>query len=119
MRRLPVEFWNFLFARLFFVLGLRMITTIVIYQMFHMANTYMVGIAGLAEFIPAVADVPFSTTGMRLGKYDKSLVQNHRLLESIYWGRGPTRRYDEGNGDRRQRQSVESREAEALLTTDV
>lgn len=52
--KLPKEFWNFLFARLFFVLGLRMITTVVIYQLFHLANTFMVGIAGLAEFVPAV-----------------------------------------------------------------
>ena len=52
--KLPKEFWHFLFARLFFVLGLRMITTVVIYQMFHLANTYMVGIAGLSEFVPAV-----------------------------------------------------------------
>lgn len=52
--KLPKEFQHFIFARLFFVLGLRMITTIVIYQVFHLANTYMVGIAGLAEFVPAV-----------------------------------------------------------------
>jgi len=52
--KLPEEFRHFIFARLFFVLGLRMITTIVIYQVFHLANTYMVGFAGLAEFIPAV-----------------------------------------------------------------
>lgn len=52
--KLPTEFRHFIFARLFFVLGLRMITTIVIYQVFHLADTYMVGFAGLAEFIPAV-----------------------------------------------------------------
>lgn len=52
--KLPKEFWNFIFARLFFVLGFRMVTTIVIYQVFHLANTYMVGFAGLAEFVPAV-----------------------------------------------------------------
>ena len=52
--KLPGEFWNFISARLFFVLGIRMITTIVIYQVFHLANTYMVGFAGLAEFVPAV-----------------------------------------------------------------
>jgi MFS family permease len=52
--KLPGEFWNFICARLFFVLGIRMITTIVIYQVFHLANTYMVGLAGLSEFIPAV-----------------------------------------------------------------
>jgi MFS family permease len=48
------EFRHFILARLFFVLGLRMITTVVIYQVFHLASTYMVGIAGLSEFIPAV-----------------------------------------------------------------
>ena len=52
--KLPKEFWNFICARLFFVLGIRMIITIVIYQVFHLANTYLVGIAGLAEFVPAV-----------------------------------------------------------------
>lgn len=40
-----------------------------------------------AVFIPVVADVPNTTKGMRLGKFDATLVQNHRLLESIYWGR--------------------------------
>lgn len=52
--KLPAEFRHFIGARLFFVLGIRMITTIVMYQVFHLANTYMVGIAGLAEFVPAV-----------------------------------------------------------------
>jgi MFS family permease len=51
---IAAEFRHFILARLFFVLGLRMISTIVIYQVFHLASTYMVGIAGLAEFIPAV-----------------------------------------------------------------
>ncbi len=51
---LPSEFRYFIGARLFFVLGIRMITTIVLYQVFHLASTYMVGFAGLAEFIPAV-----------------------------------------------------------------
>jgi phenylpropionate dioxygenase-like ring-hydroxylating dioxygenase large terminal subunit len=72
-----------------------------------------------AEFIPALADVPFSTKGMRLGKYDTTLVQNHRLLESIYWGRGPARRHEAGNGDGRQWQSDESHEAEALVSADA
>lgn len=58
--RLPAEYWHFLFARLFFVLGLRMITTIVIYQLFHLASTYMVGIAGLCEFVPAVIAAIYS-----------------------------------------------------------
>ncbi len=51
---LPREFWNFICAKLNFTLGLRMISTIVIYQVFHLANTYMVGVAGLTEFLPAV-----------------------------------------------------------------
>jgi hypothetical protein len=73
-----------------------------------------------AGFIPAVAHVPFSTTGMRLGKYDKTLVQNHRLLESIYWGRGTARRHADGHGDARQPRSADSEEAaEALVTADV
>lgn len=51
---LPAEFRNFIGARLFFVLGIRMITTIVIYQVFHLSSTYIVGFAGLSEFVPAV-----------------------------------------------------------------
>jgi hypothetical protein len=39
-----------------------------------------------ARFIPTVADTPFDLGGMRLGKYDKPLVHNHKLLRSIYWG---------------------------------
>lgn len=70
--RLPTEFWNFLFARLFFVLGLRMITTIVIYQMFHLANTYMVGIAGLSEFVPAVIAAVFA--GHYIDKHNKKKI---------------------------------------------
>jgi MFS family permease len=53
--KLPKEFWHFVSAKLFYTLGLRMISTIVIYQVFHLASTYMVGIAGLTEFLPAVA----------------------------------------------------------------
>lgn len=70
--RLPAEFWHFLFARLFFVLGLRMITTIVIYQMFHLANTYMVGIAGLCEFVPAVIAAIYS--GHYIDKHNKKNI---------------------------------------------
>lgn len=72
INKLPKEFWNFIFARLFFVLGLRMITTIVIYQMFHLANTYMVGIAGLCEFIPAVITAVFS--GHYIDRHNKKNV---------------------------------------------
>ncbi len=40
-----------------------------------------------ARFIPTVAETPFDTKGMRLGLYDKPLIRNHRLLETIYYGR--------------------------------
>ncbi len=52
--KLPLEFWHFISAKLFFTLGMRMISTIVIYQVFKLSNTYMVGVAGLTEFLPAV-----------------------------------------------------------------
>ncbi len=39
-----------------------------------------------ARFIPTVADTPEDMKGMRLGKYDKPLVHNHKLLRQIYWG---------------------------------
>jgi len=71
-KKLPVEFRHFLFARLFFVLGLRMITTIVIYQVFHLSDTYMVGIAGLCEFIPAVIAALYS--GHYIDRHNKKKV---------------------------------------------
>lgn len=70
--RLPLEFWNFISARLFFTLGLRMISTIVIYQMFHLANTYMVGIAGLTEFLPAVISALYA--GHYIDTHDKKKI---------------------------------------------
>lgn len=39
------------------------------------------------RFIPTVAKTPESLRGMRLGRFDKPLVQNHKLLERLYWGR--------------------------------
>lgn len=73
--KLPGEFRNFIFARLFFVLGLRMITTVVIYQVFHLANTYMVGFAGLAEFVPAVIAAIFA------GHY----IDTHNKKNILVW----------------------------------
>ena len=70
--KLPKEFLNFIFARLFFVLGLRMITTIVIYQVFHLASTYMVGFAGLAEFVPAVIAALYA--GHYIDKHNKKNI---------------------------------------------
>ena len=70
--KLPKEFQHFIFARLFFVLGLRMITTVVIYQVFHLANTYMVGFAGLAEFVPAVLAALYA--GHYIDKHNKKNI---------------------------------------------
>jgi len=41
-----------------------------------------------ARFIPTVADTPFSFQGMRLDRYDRPLVHNHKLLERLYLGPG-------------------------------
>jgi hypothetical protein len=41
-----------------------------------------------ARFISTVARTPFDLTGMRLGKCDKPLIHNHKLLETLYYG-GP------------------------------
>ncbi|HQW84496.1 MAG TPA: MFS transporter [Ferruginibacter sp.] len=71
-KTLTAEFRHFIYARLFFVLGLRMITTVVIYQVFHLANTYMVGFAGLAEFIPAVIAALFA--GHYIDKHNKKNI---------------------------------------------
>lgn len=43
-----------------------------------------------ARFIPTVADTPEDMKGMRLGKYDKPLVHNHKLLRRLYWAEDPT-----------------------------
>ncbi len=40
-----------------------------------------------ARFVPTVRDTPASMRGMRLGKFDKPLVHNRRLLDAIYWER--------------------------------
>lgn len=72
INNLPKEFWHFIGARLFFVLGLRMITTIVIYQVFHLSNTYMVGMVGLAEFVPAVISALYS--GHYIDRHNKKNI---------------------------------------------
>ena len=40
-----------------------------------------------ARFVPHLAHTPFELKGMRLDRYDKPIVHNHRLLERIYYGR--------------------------------
>jgi MFS family permease len=70
--RLPLEFWHFSAAKLFYTLGVRMISTIVIYQVFHLANTYMVGVAGLTEFLPAVISAMYA--GHYIDTHDKKKI---------------------------------------------
>lgn len=82
--KLPREFYHFLFARLFFVLGTRVITTIVIYQVFHLANTFFVGIAGLAEFIPAVIAAIFA--GHYIDKHNKKNILLWSYLCYLFCG---------------------------------
>ncbi|NJL96970.1 MFS transporter [Candidatus Gracilibacteria bacterium] len=48
-----------------------MITTIVIYQVFHLSNTYMVGMVGLAEFVPAVISALYS--GHYIDRHNKKI----------------------------------------------
>jgi MFS family permease len=70
--RLPVEFRYFVGSRLFFTLGMRMISTTVIYQMFHLSNTLMVGVAGLTEFLPAVLSALYA--GHYIDTHDKKKI---------------------------------------------
>lgn len=51
------------------------------------------------RFIPAVADTPFELEGMRLGKYDKPIIRNHKLLSKLYYGEAPRLRVVEDAGD--------------------
>ncbi len=41
-----------------------------------------------AKFIPTVKYTPKDLRGMRLGKYDKPIIHNHKLLQRLYWGLG-------------------------------
>ena len=72
IRQLPKEFWHFVSAKLSFTLGIRMVTTIVIYQVFHLSNTFTVGMAGLAEFVPAVITAIYA--GHYIDTHDKRTI---------------------------------------------
>ena len=39
-----------------------------------------------ARFLRHLADTPESMAGMRLGKFDKPLIHNRKLLRTLYWG---------------------------------
>jgi len=40
-----------------------------------------------ARFIPTLANTPATMKGMRLGRFDKPLIHNRKLLAHLYWGR--------------------------------
>jgi MFS family permease len=82
--KLPLEFWHFSAAKLFYTLGVRMISTIVIYQVFHLANTYMVGIAGLTEFLPAVVSAMYA--GHYIDTHDKKKILSATYIFYVLCG---------------------------------
>jgi len=70
--KLSKEFLHFITAKFFYTIGYRMVTTIVIYQVFHISSTYMVGIAGITEFIPAVLTALYA--GHYIDNHDKKKI---------------------------------------------
>lgn len=50
------EFRLYLFVRFFFIMALQMVGTVLAYQLFHLTkDSFSIGVAGLAEFIPVVS----------------------------------------------------------------
>jgi MFS family permease len=55
------EYKYFIISRIIFVLGLRMLSTCVLYQVYQLTkSTYAVGMAGLAEFLPVTITAIFA-----------------------------------------------------------
>src|SRR5829696_7650774 len=47
------EFRFYIVVRFFYIMALRMVTTVVAYKLFHLTkSSFSIGIVGLAEFIP-------------------------------------------------------------------
>ena len=44
-----------------------------------------------ARFMRALVDAPPELKGLRLGKFDKPLIHNRKLLRELYWGTGNAR----------------------------
>ena len=54
-----------------------------------------------ARFAAYLSEAPVTLRGMRLTKFDKALIHNRKLLQSIYWGgatTGDTRKRDAAGG---------------------
>jgi MFS family permease len=77
------EYRLFIFMRFFYNMALRMVGTVVAYQLFHITRTsFSIGIVGLSEFIPVVALALYA--GHIIDKSDKrSLLLKGILCYSV------------------------------------
>ena len=72
------EFRLFVIVRLFYIMALRMVTTVVAYELFQITkSSFAIGIVGLSEFIPVFSLALYA--GYRIDRSDKRTL----LLKSI------------------------------------
>jgi len=72
------EYRFFIIARFFYIMALRMVTTVVAYQLFQLTrDSFSIGMMGLSEFIPVFALALYA--GYRIDQSDKRTL----LLKSI------------------------------------
>jgi phenylpropionate dioxygenase-like ring-hydroxylating dioxygenase large terminal subunit len=65
-----------------------------------------------AKFVPILADTPEDLRGMRLGKFDKPIIHNRKLMRRIYRGETPLSAEERPDGeDRESRAADEATEA--------
>ncbi len=73
------EFRLFIIARFFYIMALRMVTTVVAYKLFQITrSSFSIGILGLSEFIPVFALALYA--GYRIDRSDKRTL----LLKGIF-----------------------------------
>lgn len=77
------EFRLYIVARFLYTMSLRMIGTVVAYQLFHLTkSSFSIGLAGLAEFLPVVSLALYA--GHVIDRSDKrSLLMRTMLLNSL------------------------------------
>ena len=76
---LEPEYRLYIFARLFYIMGLRMVATVVAYQLFQLTkSSFSIGLVGLSEFIPVFALALYA--GHVIDKSDKRTL----LLKGIF-----------------------------------
>jgi MFS family permease len=72
------EYRFFIITRFFYIMALRMVTTVVAYQLFQLTrDSFSIGMIGLSEFVPVFALALYA--GYRIDKSDKRTL----LLKSI------------------------------------